>query len=80
MSKDFYALSIDIYKMLNLNPQDRGINGMVYLNKSYNLYQDLVRRSNLLNHKFKKDKLVHIQMISTNSNIISSSEDSKEDV
>ena len=80
MSKDFYALSIDIYKMLNLNPHDRGIDGMVYLNKSYNLYQDLVRRSNLLNHRFKKDKLIHIQMIDTNSNTISSIEESKEEV
>ena len=63
MSKDFYSLSIDINKMLTLKPEDRAENGIAYLNKKYSNYQDLVRRSNLLCKKFKKDKLTHIEML-----------------
>ena len=63
MSKDFYALSIDINRMLTLKPTDRGEDGIAYLNKKYSNYQDLVRRSNLLCKKFKKDKLTHIEML-----------------
>ena len=63
MSKDFYSLSIDINKMLTLKPEDRAENGIAYLNKKYSNYQDLVRRSNLLCKKFKKDKLTHIELL-----------------
>jgi len=63
MSKDFYSLSIEINKMLTLKPDDRGEDGIAYLNKKYSNYQDLVRRSNLLCKKFKKDKLTHIELL-----------------
>tara|TARA_R110000824_G_scaffold324666_1_gene511641 strand:- start:1275 stop:1865 length:591 start_codon:yes stop_codon:yes gene_type:complete len=63
MSKDFYSLSIEINKMLTLKPEDRGEDGIAYLNKKYSNYQDLVRRSNLLCKKFKKDKLTHIELL-----------------
>ena len=63
MAKDFYALSIDINKMLTLHPSDRGEDGIAYLNKKYNQYQDYVRRSNLLHKKFRKDQLVQIEML-----------------
>ena len=68
MSKDFYSLSIDINKMLTLKPEDRGEDGIAYLNKKYSNYQDLVRRSNLLCKKFKKDKLTHIELIQISGN------------
>ena len=68
MSKDFYSLSIDINKMLTLKPEDRAENGIAYLNKKYSNYQDLVRRSNLLCKKFKKDKLTHIEMLQISGN------------
>jgi hypothetical protein len=67
MAKDFYALSIDINKMLTLNANDRGEDGISYLNKKYNQYQDYVRRSNLLSKKFRKDKLVQIEMMEINT-------------
>tara|TARA_R110000851_G_scaffold75320_1_gene166096 strand:+ start:571 stop:1161 length:591 start_codon:yes stop_codon:yes gene_type:complete len=68
MSKDFYSLSIEINKMLTLKPEDRGEDGIAYLNKKYSNYQDLVRRSNLLCKKFKKDKLTHIQLLQISGN------------
>jgi hypothetical protein len=68
MSKDFYSLSIEINKMLTLKPDDRGEDGIAYLNKKYSNYQDLVRRSNLLCKKFKKDKLTHIELLQISGN------------
>jgi len=41
MSKDFYTLSIDIYKVLHLRPEDRGEDGLNYLNKKYASYTKL---------------------------------------
>ena len=32
MSKDFYELSIDINRILTLNPDDRGVDAIAYLN------------------------------------------------
>ena len=78
MSKDFYQLSIDINKILTLKPSDRGKDGISYLNEKYSSYQDLVRRSNLLNKKFKKDKLTHIDLLQISDSI--SNEDNNSDV
>ena len=60
MSKQFYSLSIDIYKVLSLSPEERGEGGISYLNKKYNEYTKLVESSNLLKSKFKTDQLVII--------------------
>ena len=60
MSKDFYTLSIDIYKVLHLTPEDRGEDGLNYLNKKYASYTKLVENSNLLKRRFKTDNLANI--------------------
>lgn len=60
MSKDFYTLSIDIYKALHLRPEDRGEDGLNYLNKKYASYTKLVENSNLLKRRFKTDNLAEI--------------------
>jgi len=57
MSKDFYTLGTDIYKVLSLAPEDRGEDGIQYLNKKYAHYSKLVENSNLLKARFKEDKL-----------------------
>lgn len=75
MAKDFYSLSIEINKMLTLKPEDRGEDGIAYLNKKYSNYQDLVRRSNLLCKKFKKDKLTHIELIQISGSTSDTSSD-----
>jgi hypothetical protein len=56
-SKDYYALSTEIYKTLSLLPANRGIDGMIFLNNSFQSYEDLVQKSNLLYKKIK-DKMV----------------------
>ena len=60
MSKEFYSLAIDIYKILSLNPEERGESGLSYLHKKYNQYTKLVESSNLLKSRFKTDQLVVI--------------------
>ena len=60
MSKEFYSLAIDIYKVLALNPEERGESGLSYLHKKYNQYTKLVESSNLLKSRFKTDQLVVI--------------------
>jgi hypothetical protein len=57
MSKEFYTLSTEIYKVLSLAPEDRGEDGIQYLNKKYSHYTKLVENSNLLKQRFKEDKL-----------------------
>lgn len=57
MSKDFYTLSTEIYKVLSLSQEDRGEDGIQYLNKKYSHYTKLVENSNLLRSRFKEDKL-----------------------
>ena len=60
MSKQFYTLAIDIYKVLSLNPEERGESGLSYLHKKYSQYSKLVESSNLLKSRFKTDQLVVI--------------------
>ena len=56
-SKEFYTLAIDINRVLSLCPEDRGEDGINYLNKKYSLYTKLVENSNLLRRRFKEDRL-----------------------
>ena len=60
MSKQFYSLAIDIYRMLTLDPSERPESGMSYLNKKFAHYTKLVENSNLLKSKFKTDQLTII--------------------
>jgi hypothetical protein len=46
-SKEYNKLSIDIFKILNLKENDRGIDGDQYLNNIYNEYIKLLDRTNL---------------------------------
>jgi hypothetical protein len=55
-SKDYYILSIDIYKTLSLGKEHRPIPAKEYLDKKYGDYVKLFENSNLLSKKIK-DKL-----------------------
>jgi hypothetical protein len=55
-SKDYYILSIDIYKTLSLGKEHRPIPAKEYLDKKYNEYVKLFENSNLLARKIT-DKL-----------------------
>jgi hypothetical protein len=56
VSKDYYLLSIDIYKTLSLNPNHRPIPAKEYLEKKYNEFVKLMEKSNLITKKLE-DKL-----------------------
>jgi len=56
----FKILALDIFKILSLPETDRGIEGLVYLNKDYEKYINLVENSAILNPMNKHDKLLVI--------------------
>jgi hypothetical protein len=56
----FKILALDIFKILSLPETDRGIDGLVYLNKVYEKYITLVGNSAILNPMNKHDKLLVI--------------------
>tara|TARA_R100001129_G_scaffold33927_1_gene22918 strand:+ start:136 stop:729 length:594 start_codon:yes stop_codon:yes gene_type:complete len=82
LSKEFYTLAIDIYKMLTLDPSERPESGMSYLNKKFSHYTKLVESSNLLKQKFKTDQLIvippNLLMVGSDSESNGSVEEQKE--
>jgi hypothetical protein len=60
-SKDYYLLSIDIYKTLTLSKEHRSIPAKEYLDEKYNEYVKLFESSNLLDRKIT-DKLNSLPM------------------
>lgn len=60
LSRDYYVLSIDIYKNLNL-PNDSRPDPKTYLNECYSQYVKLIEQSTL-NNKIKKDELLKIDI------------------
>ena len=55
-SKDYYLLSIDIFKLLSLHPENRFVDGRAYLDDKYSIYVKLIENSNLITQKIS-DKL-----------------------
>ena len=51
-SKSYYALSIDLHKLLNLSQINREGDPIHVLNEYYKRYEDLVQESNLLNSSY----------------------------
>jgi hypothetical protein len=56
----FKTLALDIFKHLNLPENQRGIEGLTFLNSVYSKYINLVENSQILNPFNKKDKLLEI--------------------
>lgn len=50
-SKDYYILSIDIFKMLNLNLENRNPDGKAYLEEKYSEYCEFMKKSNTIEKK-----------------------------
>lgn len=67
--RDYYLLSIDIYKTLTLEKKNRPIPAKDYLEKSYNIYTKLIESSSTL-AKVKGDKLIPINLINSNDEIV----------
>jgi hypothetical protein len=59
-SKEFYTLSIEIFKIISLRRENRPDDGKEYLNATYSRYIKLVETSNLMNRKMKIDLLTTI--------------------
>ena len=57
-SKDFYLLSIDIFKMLALDRAHRPMEGSDYLADKYKDYCEFFKKSNTISKKMD-DKLIH---------------------
>ena len=60
--RDYYLLSVDIFKTLSLNRENRPIPAKDFLEKSYNTYTKLIESSSALS-RVKGDKLIPIDLI-----------------
>ena len=60
LSKNFNLLGLDIFKMLHLKKEQREIDGIDYLNMTYNKYTHLIEQSNLLRKRLKHDELIEL--------------------
>ena len=72
-SKEYNKLSIDIFKILNLKENDRGIDGDQYLNNIYNEYIKLLDRTNLSENNLidllkQKIKNINLESLKSSSN------------
>ena len=71
LSKDFYILSVNIFKITQLKESDRHIDPLEFVNSCYAQYIKLIEASSLLRHNIKKDELVNINglkhLVSSNS-------------
>jgi hypothetical protein len=62
LSKEFYILSVSIFKILQLREEDRHIPPLEFLNQSYSQYIKLIEQSSLLRHTLRKDMLINIDI------------------
>ena len=62
LSKDFYILSVEIYKVLSLQESDRGVSPNQFLNDCYSRYVKMIEISTLLKINIRKDELVKIDV------------------
>jgi hypothetical protein len=62
LSKDFYILSIDIFKISQLRENDRHMDPLDFVNSCYSRYIKLIEASSLLRKNIKNDELVKIDM------------------
>lgn len=61
ISKEFYILSIDIFKMLALNRLNRAVDGKTYLEDKYHIYCNIIERCNIIDKKIN-DQLSFIPL------------------
>jgi len=62
LSKDFYIMSVQIFKVMNLKEADRGCEPVQFLNEMYSQYIKLIEQSSLLRKNIKKDELTKIDI------------------
>lgn len=62
LSKDFYILSVNIFKITQLKEDDRHVDPLEFVNSCYSQYIKLIETSSLLRKNIKNDELVHIDI------------------
>lgn len=67
--RDYYLLSIDIYKVLSLDKKNRPIPSKDYLEKTYNIYTKLIESSETLMKRID-DKLNPIDVLKVDEDIV----------
>jgi hypothetical protein len=67
-AKDFYLISIDICKMLQLTRNNRNYNGRIYLDEKFNLYKKLIETS-VITDKEVHDNIIALSLVETLSDI-----------
>lgn len=67
--RDYYLLSIDIFKTLSLDRTNRPIPAKDFLEKSYNVYTKLIESSSTL-MRVKGDKLIPIDLLLLSREIV----------
>ena len=68
-ARDYYLLSVDIFKTLSLTRDNRPVPAKDFLEKSYNTYTKLIESSSALS-KVKGDKLIPIDLIINDDEIV----------
>lgn len=66
-SKDFYILGIDIFKMLALLAENRGIDGKTFLDEKYQIYCKLIETSDVIGKKMKENLIPINDLTPSNS-------------
>jgi hypothetical protein len=51
-SKEYYILGIEIYKVLNLDVNNRTVDGKLFLDDKFAIYEKLIEKSNIINKKY----------------------------
>ena len=67
--RDYYLLSVDIFKTLSLNRENRPVPAKDFLEKSYNTYTKLIESSSTL-CRVKGDKLIPIELDLNDNDIV----------
>jgi hypothetical protein len=80
LAVSFKTLALDIFKILSLPEEDRGIDGLIHQNKIYGKYVNLVEKPQILNKFNQKDQLLVIdpKSLITSSNNSLNEEDEGE--
>lgn len=52
-SKEYYILGIEIYKVLNLDVINRTVDGKLFLDDKFAIYEKLIEKSNIINKKYE---------------------------
>jgi hypothetical protein len=52
-SKEYYILSIEIYKVLHLDVENRTVDGKIFLDDKFAIYEKLIEKSNIINKKYE---------------------------